>query len=202
MLLTALSRSPSSFNCKTGTRTRPGVDGEQPLIVEISRCPLACSLLVGAAHVSQGLVGNCTFTLEEPLADFTTANSLTLGGSGDDLRIVDVVLVDLLAQCVSPGYLEPFVLLVESDGALHLVATQAFEIQLPIRIHRLMCLCSHGNLPVLLSSVALVDLLPQILQLLHFVAEHPCLWGCLARVLSELANETRVRAVISDSSES
>src|SRR5699024_1340908 len=37
----------------------------------------------------------------------------------------DVVLVDLLAQCVSPGYLEPFVLLVEADGALHLVATQA-----------------------------------------------------------------------------
>lgn len=101
------------------------VDGEQPLIVEISRCPLACSLLVGVAHVSEGLVGNRTFTLEEPLAEFTTANRLTLGGSGDDLRVVDVVLVDLLAQCVSPGYLEPFVLLVEADGALHLVATQA-----------------------------------------------------------------------------
>jgi len=63
------------------------VDGEQPLIVEISRCPLACSLLVGVAHVSQGLVGNRTFTLEEPLAEFTAADRLTLGGSGDDLRI-------------------------------------------------------------------------------------------------------------------
>src|SRR5699024_12018413 len=93
---------------------------------------------------------------------------LTLGRPRHDLRIVDVVLVDLFAQRVSPGDFEPFVLLVESDGALHLVATQALEIHLLIRVHRLMCLCGHGGLPFLLSSVALVELPQHSIQLLHF----------------------------------
>src|SRR5699024_2805465 len=151
------------------------VDGEQPLFVALSRYPLTCCFLVGAAHVSQGLVGDRTFVLEKSLADFTAADRLTLGRPRHDLRIVDVVLVDLFAQRVSPGDFEPFVLLVESDGALHLVATQALEIHLLIRVHRLMCLCGHGGLPFLLSSVALVELPQHSIQLLHFPPNTPVL---------------------------
>src|SRR5699024_6382051 len=107
--------------------------------------------------------------------DFTAADRLALGRPRHDLRIVDVVLVDLFAQRVSPGDFEPFVLLVESDGALHLVATQALEIHLLIRVHRLMCLCGHGGLPFLLSSVALVELPQQSIQLLHLPPNTPVL---------------------------